>query len=121
MCPSESHLPLRSLAGTDYHDHSGSRGPIRREPCSADAGDSRPSALGPLRDFRVGPQAESDLDEIWYFLATQSDSVDVTEGVIDSATARFGLLATHPYIGRRRDQDLRPGVRTFTVGDYVIA
>ena len=24
-------------------------------------------------------------------------------------------------MGRRRDEDLRPGVRTFTVGDYVIA
>jgi toxin ParE1/3/4 len=67
------------------------------------------------------PQAESDLDEIWYFLATQSNSVDVADRVIDSITARFALLATHPYIGRRRDEDLRPGVRTFTVGDYVIA
>ena len=67
------------------------------------------------------PQAESDLDEIWYFLATQSNSVDVADRVIDSITARFALLASHPYIGRRRDEDLRPGVRTFTVGDYVIA
>lgn len=72
-------------------------------------------------DFRVAPQAESDLDEIWYFLATQSSSVDVADRVIGSITARFALLATHPYVGRRRDEDLRPGVRTFTVGDYVIA
>jgi len=72
-------------------------------------------------DFRVAPQAESDLDEIWYFLATQSNSVDVADRVIDSITARFALLATHPYVGRRRDEDLRPGVRTFTVGDYLIA
>ena len=67
------------------------------------------------------PQAESDLDEIWYFLATQSNSVDVADRVIDSITARFALLASHPYVGRRRDEDLRPGVRTFTVGDYVTA
>lgn len=67
------------------------------------------------------PQAESDLDEIWYFLATHSDSVEVADRVIDSITARFALLATHPYVGRSRDEDLRPGVRTFTVGDYVIA
>jgi toxin ParE1/3/4 len=67
------------------------------------------------------PQAESDLDEIWYFLAVQSNSVDVADRVIDSITARFALLATHPYIGRRRDEDLRPGIRSFTVGDYVIA
>ena len=67
------------------------------------------------------PQAESDLDEIWYFLATQSSNIDVSDRVIDSITARFALLARQPYIGRRRDEDLRPGVRSFVVGDYVIA
>jgi len=67
------------------------------------------------------PQAESDLDEIWHFLATQSSNVDVADRVIDAITARFAVLASHPYLGRRRDEDLRPGVRTFTVGDYVIA
>ena len=36
-------------------------------------------------------------------------------------TARVALLARQPYIGRRRDEDLRPGVRSFVVGDYVIA
>jgi toxin ParE1/3/4 len=71
--------------------------------------------------FRVAPQAESDLDEIWYFLATQSSNIDVADRVIDSITARFALLASQPYIGRRRDEDLRPGVRSFVVGDYVIA
>jgi toxin ParE1/3/4 len=72
-------------------------------------------------DFRVAAQAESDLDEIWYFLATQSSNIDVADRVIDSITARFALLALQPYIGRRRDEDLRPGVRSFVVGDYVIA
>lgn len=71
--------------------------------------------------FRVAPQAESDLDDIWYFLATQSSSIDVADRVIDSITPRFALLARQPYIGRRRDGDLRPGVRSFVVGDYVIA
>jgi|SRR5579871_2750959 len=72
-------------------------------------------------DFRVAPQAETDLDSIWYFLAIQSNSVDVADRVIESITARFVLLAQQPYIGRRRDEDLRPGIRTFVVGDYVIA
>lgn len=71
--------------------------------------------------FHVAPQAESDLNEIWYFLATQSSSIDVADRVIDSITARFVLLANQPYIGRRRDRDLRPGVRSFVVDDYVIA
>ena len=42
-------------------------------------------------DFRVAPQAETDLDEIWYFLATQSSSIEVADRVIDSITARFAL------------------------------
>jgi toxin ParE1/3/4 len=56
-----------------------------------------------------------------YFLATESNSVDVADRVIDSITARFELLVRQPYIGRRRDEDIRPGVRSFVVGDYVIA
>jgi hypothetical protein len=30
-------------------------------------------------DLRVAPEAESDLDEIWYFLATQSSNIDVAD------------------------------------------
>jgi hypothetical protein len=30
------------------------------------------------------------------------------------------LLACHPHIGRHRDEDLRPGLRSFPVGEYVI-
>ena len=46
--------------------------------------------------FRVAPQAESDLDEIWYFLATQSSSIDVADRLIDSSdpsTSRRGTPA----------------------------
>ena len=39
---------------------------------------------------------------------------------MDSITDRFFLLATHPHLGRRRDEDLRPGLRSFPVGEYVI-
>lgn len=50
-------------------------------------------------------------------LATQSNNIDIADRVIDSITARFALLARQPYIGRRRDEDLRPGVRSLMVGD----
>jgi plasmid stabilization system protein ParE len=69
----------------------------------------------------LAPEADSDLEEIWYFIATHSGSYDIADRVIDAITARFTLLATHLYIGRSRGEDLRPGVRTFTVGDYVLA
>jgi hypothetical protein len=29
-------------------------------------------------------------------------------------------FACHPHIGRHRDEDLRPGLRSFPVGEYVI-
>ena len=70
---------------------------------------------------RVTPQAQSDIDEIAYYVFVESGNVETAERLIDSLTSRFLLLAEYPYAGRRRDHDLRPGVRTFPVGEYVIA
>jgi toxin ParE1/3/4 len=72
--------------------------------------------MGHLR----APQADSDLDDIWYYVASGSGSTEVADRFIDSLTDRFFLLATHPNLGRARDADLRPGLRTFPVGEYVI-
>ena len=69
---------------------------------------------------RRTPQTDSDLDDIWYYVASRSASLDIADRFIDSITDRFSLLARHPNIGRTRDEDLRPGLRSFTVGDYVI-
>jgi toxin ParE1/3/4 len=69
---------------------------------------------------RRSPQADSDLDDIWYYVATNSGSLDIADRLIDSITNRFFLLASHPNIGRARDADLRPGLRSFPVGEYVI-
>ena len=66
------------------------------------------------------PQADSDLDEIWYYIATKSRSVEIADRLIDSVTDRFFPLASHPNVGRARDEDLRPGLRSFPVGEYVI-
>jgi toxin ParE1/3/4 len=46
-------------------------------------------------------------------------NVAAADGVIDAITERFWLLAQYPRMGRSRD-DLRPGLRSFTVGEYVI-
>jgi toxin ParE1/3/4 len=69
---------------------------------------------------RLAPEAEAELDDIWYYIAKESHSIDVADRVIDSITDRFFLLATYPHVGRRRDEDLRPGLRSFPVGEYVI-
>lgn len=69
---------------------------------------------------RLSPRAVADLDAIWEYVARESGSSETANRLIDSITDRFFLLATHPYIGRSRSDDLGSGRRSFPVGDYVI-
>jgi len=65
------------------------------------------------------PGADSDLDDIWHYVATESGSADRADRFVASLTERFYLLSQNPYIGRSRE-DLRPGLRSFPVLRYVI-
>jgi plasmid stabilization system protein ParE len=67
---------------------------------------------------RLAPEAEADLDELWYYVATNG-SVEIADRLVDSLTTRFFLLGRYPRAGRRRD-DLRPGTRSFSVGGYLV-
>src|ERR1041385_6996242 len=69
---------------------------------------------------RIAPQAEADLDGIWYYVATETGSFEIADHLIDSITERFLLLSRYPRIGRPRDEELRPGLRSFPVGAYII-
>lgn len=69
---------------------------------------------------RIAPEADAELDGIWYYIAKESGSIEIADRVIDSVTDRFFLLARFPHMGRRRDEDLRLGLRSFVVGEYVI-
>lgn len=44
---------------------------------------------------RLAPQVESELDEIWYYVAQESGSVDTADRLINLVTERFLLLAQH--------------------------
>jgi toxin ParE1/3/4 len=66
------------------------------------------------------PQADSDLESIWYYVASETGNLELADRVIDSITDRFLLLAKYPNIGRRRDDDLRPGLCSIPVGEYII-
>ncbi|MBI1790534.1 MAG: type II toxin-antitoxin system RelE/ParE family toxin [Acidobacteria bacterium] len=68
-----------------------------------------------MKPVRVTRDAEADLDEIWLYVAR--DSEDVAAQLIDEITGRFTLLAHAPRIGRQRNE-LLPGVRTHVVGNY---
>ena len=69
---------------------------------------------------RVAPEAEADLDDIWCYIARKSGSLEIADRFTEFLSDRFYLLANHPYIGRRRDHELRPGLRSFPVRDYII-
>jgi toxin ParE1/3/4 len=68
---------------------------------------------------RLAPQARLELSSIWNYIVTESGNLAAADGVIDAITARFYLLSQYPRMGRARD-DLRPGLRSFAVGQYVI-
>jgi plasmid stabilization system protein ParE len=58
---------------------------------------------------RVAPRAELDLDDIWFYVAKESGSIEIATRLINSITDRFVLLASFPYLGRSRDEgSLRP-------------
>jgi toxin ParE1/3/4 len=69
---------------------------------------------------RLSSDAEADLDDIWYYIASESGNAAIAERFIYYLTDRFQFVARNPYIGRRRDSDLRPGLRSFPIDDYVI-
>jgi len=69
---------------------------------------------------RVAPRAETDLDDIWLYVAKESGSIEIANRLIDTLTNRFFMLAGFPYVGRSRDDDFGPGCRSVAVGEYVI-
>jgi plasmid stabilization system protein ParE len=48
------------------------------------------------------PQTDSDLDDIWYYLASESGSLEIADRLIDSITEQFVLLAGYLHAGWRR-------------------
>jgi toxin ParE1/3/4 len=58
---------------------------------------------------RLAAQVVSELDEIWYYIARESDSMDIADRFVKFITDRFLLIA-----------DLRAGLRSFPVGQYLV-
>jgi toxin ParE1/3/4 len=68
---------------------------------------------------RLAPQARAELSNIWAYIVKEGGNIAAADAVIDAITDRFYLLSQYPRMGRARD-DLRPGLRSFAVGQYVI-
>ena len=63
------------------------------------------------------PQADTDLFRIWDFIA--DDNLSAADRLIRKMDETFQLLATNPGMGTKQDQ-YRPGLRCFPVGNYII-
>ncbi len=46
---------------------------------------------------RLAPQVAVELDDIWYYIARDSGSIEIADRLIDSITDRFFLVSHHPY------------------------
>ena len=72
-----------------------------------------------MADLQFTPEAEADLDNIWLYIAKESQSIERAELTLDRFSMVFSRLARNPYMGRKRD-DIRPGYRSFPVGSYIV-
>ena len=70
-----------------------------------------------MNPFRLSHQTETDLREIWDYIA--ADNLDAADRQLDRLYQRITFLGKQPLLGQVRE-DLRPGLRVFPCGSYVI-
>jgi toxin ParE1/3/4 len=70
-----------------------------------------------MKQFRVSEMAQTDLDEIWFYIA--QDNFEAADRLIAGVVSRFPKLASMPELGVRRNE-LAGNLRSFAVGNYVI-
>ena len=70
--------------------------------------------------YRLLPSARAELAAVWEYTASQSGNGEIADRQLQSFRNCFSLLARNPFIGRRRDYDLRPGLRSFPVGEFIV-
>ena len=72
-----------------------------------------------MTHYSIAPQARDDLQAIWDYIAIENGKPSTANSFLARLCRKFALLATQPLMGQARD-DLRPGLRVFTAGSYVI-
>jgi toxin ParE1/3/4 len=72
--------------------------------------------------YIVARRARVDLEDIWGYIAIENDRPNAADRLMDSFFEKFALLGSQPQIREQRPDldDLIVGVRSFTVGNYVI-
>jgi toxin ParE1/3/4 len=72
-----------------------------------------------MNRFRLSRQARADIHAIWDYIGIVNDNPSGAEKQVETLFAKLRLLAAQPMMGELRE-DLRPELRTFTAGSYVI-
>ncbi len=67
--------------------------------------------------LRLRPQAENDLEEIWWFIA--QDDAETADAFLDRIQEKCRALAQFSNLGVARDE-LMPSLRSFPIGNYLI-
>jgi toxin ParE1/3/4 len=67
--------------------------------------------------LRRTARAEADLIEIWQHIAAENEAA--ADRIVDRLDRKSRLVASFPNLGRRRD-DLAPGLRQTSSGNYLI-
>ncbi len=65
----------------------------------------------------ISKEAESDLEEIWSYIA--KDSPRRADNFIDRIHAKCKMILGMPEVGIKRDE-IFPGIRSFPIGRYLI-
>ena len=75
-----------------------------------------------MNRYTVSRRAQQDLDEIWDYIGIENHHPAAADRLLDTFCEKSVLLAAHPLIGEQRPDldDLVPGVRAFSVSNYVI-
>lgn len=68
---------------------------------------------------RLSDRAKADIHGIWDYLGIARGSPGAADRQVEVLYDKFNLLAAQPLLGELRD-DLRPGLRLFVAGSYVI-
>ena len=72
-----------------------------------------------MSGFVLHPEAYTDLEEIWEYIA--ADSLDAADGVREEIYQAIQSLVPFPYIGHNRPELTARPLRFQSVRDYVIA
>ena len=70
--------------------------------------------------IRLSPQARADLDDIWFYFASESGGEERATRVVAAITDKFALFARFPFIGKSFESAKRPNIRSFPVSNYLI-